>query len=53
MENPLLYGDLRLSNTVAQITNFKMDLYLLQTRSELSSGAVCKFQIAKYNVVES
>ena len=43
---------LRLSGTVAQITNLKMNLYLLQTASELSSGAVCKLQIAKLKVLK-
>ena len=43
---------IRLSSTVAQITNLKMNLYLLQTASELSSGAICKLQIAKLQVLK-
>ena len=43
---------LRLSGTVAQITNLKMNLYLLRTASELSSDAVCKLQIAKLKVLK-
>ena len=41
------------TGTDAKITNFKMDLHLLQTASKLSSGAVCKLKIAKLKVFES